>query len=108
MALQITNTGKDGKAAAIMNITAPNARMREANREVSTPVRVTSATTSGERSKPTLPPAATKALEHDPAPNQRNAMSSRKVLAAVSRTPALAARQRSEWEVRSVREPSLI
>src|SRR2546423_9765021 len=96
MALQITNTGKEAKAAAIRNITAPNARMREAEREVSTPARVTSATTTGERSKPPLPPAATNAFDQEPAPNQRKAMSRRKVLAAVSRTPALAARQSSQ------------
>src|SRR5436853_272177 len=93
VALQITKMGKEGRAAAIENIAAPKHRIREAARDVSMPPRVTSPTTRGERSKPTLPPAATNALDHDPAPNQRSAMSSRKVLPAVSITPALPARQ---------------
>lgn len=49
-------------------------------------------TTTGASIKPTLAPVAASALASAPAWNQRTAMSSRKVVPAVSSTPAASAR----------------
>src|SRR5439155_26218229 len=60
----------------------------------------------GESSRPTLPPTAIKPLATEPAWNQRTAITSRKVLPAVSMTPDEIARNRSNRNVRAVRPGS--
>src|SRR6185295_6398564 len=93
--LPTTNTGRIGIAAMARKQQAPAAASLEAALAAGHPKLWTTETTNGVRSSPMLPPPATNALAVAPALNHLTAMSSRKVVPAVSSVPLATARQRS-------------
>src|SRR5256885_11730984 len=106
MTLHMINIGSTGKIAAKAKQTAPTAKIRADATDVCQRRVVAKFTTHGDSSRPTLPPAAIKPLATEPAWNQRTAITSRKVLPAVSMTPEEIARKRSNRNVRAVRPGS--
>ena len=86
---------KPSQTAANKKLAEPTARTRAAAREVGQPAAVTLDTTTGESKRPRLPPPATSALAVAPAENHFTAITSRKVLPAVSKMPAVPARSSS-------------
>src|SRR5262245_1676427 len=93
--LQITNTGNPGTSAAARKQSAPAAKTPEAALLGRQPAPVAADTTSGDTKSPRLPAPATAALEIAPALNCLTAIVRRNVVPAVSRIPALSARQSS-------------
>src|SRR3989442_12962484 len=106
IAVHKMNIGSTGKIAAKAKQTAPTAKIRADATDVCQRRVVAKFTTHGDSSRPTLPPAAIKPLATEPAWNQRTAITSRKVLPAVSITPEEIARKRSNRNVRAVRPRS--
>src|SRR5256885_13050727 len=103
MTLHMINIGSTGKIAAKAKQTAPTAKIRADATDVCQRRVVAKFTTHGDSSRPTLPPAAIKPLATEPAWNQRTAITSRKVLPAVSITPEEIARKRPNRNVRAGR-----
>ncbi|GIV83754.1 MAG: hypothetical protein KatS3mg052_0761 [Candidatus Roseilinea sp.] len=91
----ITNTASVGKAAAHSIASAPPAIIHAATRMIGWPERSTHGTSHNDSSKPMLPAAAISDFGVGPASKALTAISSRKVVLAVSMTPWGMARSRS-------------
>src|SRR6266536_1637670 len=93
--LPMTNTGSQGARAIMRKHAAPPAARQDAALATGQPAPCTSETTNGVSNRPVLPPPATSALAVAPDLNHLTAITSRKVVPAVSNMPLVTARQRS-------------
>src|SRR4051812_5057310 len=106
--LQQQKIGRIGHPAAMTKEADPKARMKLPAVEGLQPARGTQKTSAGESSSPRLPEPATRPLAAAPASNHRTAISKRKVVPAVSRTPAALERHNSCTKVVLVRASAVM